>query len=69
LSELIVRRNLIQHVLDVATGLADDAATSPTSALTGHGAGVGCGHEADSGDDGGVGGVWDDWLFQYFSRE
>ena len=32
---------------------------SPTSALTGHGAGVGCGCEADSRDDGGgVGGVW-----------
>jgi len=30
--------------------------------LTGHGAGVGCGHEADSGDDGGggVGGVWEE---------
>ena len=28
---------------------------APTSALTGHGAGVGCGHEADSGDDDGVG--------------
>ena len=27
--------------------------TLPTSALTGSGAGVGCGHEADSGDDGG----------------
>ena len=27
--ELIVRRNFIQHVLDVATGLADDAAPHP----------------------------------------